>query len=106
MEFMQRMGQVTEGGSMSFYFASKFSTLSLFIIRIVFTLSVLVNLMASLWYERLIVAYFKVGPEVTHCNVCVGGGSLRLKGLKTVGLGLLIKVRWFCLPSGETRMRC
>lgn len=51
---MQRMGQVTEGGSMSFYFASKFSTLSLFIIRIVFTLSVLVNLMASLWYDALI----------------------------------------------------
>jgi hypothetical protein len=55
---MQRMGQVTEGGSMSFYFASKFSTLSLFIIRIVFTLSVLVNLMASLWYARLICSTF------------------------------------------------
>ncbi|KAI8104744.1 hypothetical protein M9434_003297 [Picochlorum sp. BPE23] len=50
VNLIMRMGQVTEGGSMSFYFASKFSTLSLFIIRIVFTLSVLVNLMASLWW--------------------------------------------------------
>lgn len=45
-----RMGQVSQGGSMSYYFASKFSTLSLFILRIVFTVSVLVNLMACLWW--------------------------------------------------------
>ena len=45
-----RMGQVSQGGSMSFYFASKFSTLSLFIMRIAFTVSVLVNLMACLWW--------------------------------------------------------
>ncbi len=45
-----RMGQVSQGGSMSYYFASKFSTLSLFILRIAFTVSVLVNLMACLWW--------------------------------------------------------
>ena len=45
-----RMGSVSQGGSMTYYLSTKFSTLTLFMMRIAFTLGVLLNLMACLWW--------------------------------------------------------
>lgn len=53
VSLIMRMGQMGIGGSLSNTVASRMSTMSLFIIRIAFTLAVLVNLMACIWYDGM-----------------------------------------------------
>ena len=47
---IRRMGKVGEGGSTGTWLATKVSTLTMFLLRIIFTFTVLLNLLACLWW--------------------------------------------------------
>ena len=50
LNLIRRMGRVGQGGSMGTWLATKLSPLTMFLLRIIFTFTVLLNLMACLWW--------------------------------------------------------
>lgn len=78
---IHRMGKVGEGGSTGNWLASKMSTLTMFMLRILFTFTVLLNLLACLWWwiavaeggaNSWVLPLSEAKPELNLYNVTTG----------------------------------
>ena len=78
---IRRMGKVGEGGSTGTWLATKVSTLTMFLLRIIFTFTVLLNLLACLWWwiavtegaaDSWVLPVSEAKPELNLYNATTG----------------------------------
>ncbi len=101
---IRRMGRVGEGGSTGNWLATKVSTLTMFLLRIIFTFTVLLNLLACLWWwiavtegggDSWVLPLSEAKPELNLYNATTGE-------LTRDGLGAWLVCAYYALVTMST----